>query len=105
MSTRNAEGKPQGVPTKAPAEHEAMQAAYQAHTLAQMLYGQLATSHPWRFPTSPLGMQHRPPDFQPQGWSPYPFGAATAQGCQGPLHYHSVPWGAAWPQMYGPRFW
>jgi hypothetical protein len=54
-----------------------MQMAYRAHTLAQMLYGQLAMTHPWIGPAYPP--------------SPYDF-------LSGP---QMSPWAAQWPPMWG----
>jgi hypothetical protein len=62
MTTKTAGKTPKGQPDIGPAQPD-LQAAYQVHTLAQMLYGQLATTHPWIQPTwptpgvDPLAMQ------------------------------------------------
>jgi hypothetical protein len=45
---------------------EEVQAAYQCHTLAQILYGRIAATHPWllqapRAPWWPTGAVHVPP--------------------------------------------
>lgn len=39
-------GRPQEQPDSGPAQQD-LQAAYQVHTLAHMLYGQLAAAYPW----------------------------------------------------------
>lgn len=60
---------------------EEIQTAYQVHTLAQMLYGHLATTQPWAAPTSVHGgyepmMTHPTPPIM-HGWPGmwgYPYG-------------------------------
>ena len=53
--TKNTGKAPQAGPSIGPTEQE-LQAAYQVHTLAQMLYGQLAMTHPWIASMPPTGM-------------------------------------------------
>ena len=51
--TNKATGKEQAPPVRTDAvAPEDLRTAYQVHTLAQVLYGHLATSHPW-FSTAP----------------------------------------------------
>jgi hypothetical protein len=46
----------QGTPTA-----EDLRTAYEIHTLAQMVYGQLAATHPWMATqTWPMGTMHHP---------------------------------------------
>jgi hypothetical protein len=76
MTTKTT-GKPPQQPQRAAPSQQVMQQAYQAHTLAQMLYGQLAMSQPW------IGQVHTPPSYEP--WT-------------GPQF---VPWAAPWPPVWG----
>jgi hypothetical protein len=46
MTTKSPDKQAAG-PEKARPPQESMQAAYQVHTLAQMLYGQLPVANPW----------------------------------------------------------
>ncbi|MGD8277859.1 MAG: hypothetical protein PVH00_07525 [Gemmatimonadota bacterium] len=62
---------------KAPTQEE-MRTAYEAHTLAQMLYGRMAGVQPWMAQTSwGPELPHAPASSQPfppaQGFTPYPF--------------------------------
>lgn len=50
MTTKTA-GRKQGA---APTIPEDVQAAYQAHTLAQILYGQITAAYPFAMPTAPV---------------------------------------------------
>jgi hypothetical protein len=50
---------------------EEVQAAYQCHTLAQILYGRIAATHPWlleapRAPSWPMGAIPVPPWMRPR---------------------------------------
>ena len=85
--------QPQSADAKPPTAEE-MQTAYRAHTLAQLLYGRVAATHPWIAPTvwvpelsamhpGPAGFQGVPgvPDFQAgAGFPGYP-------GMTGPQAY------------------
>lgn len=100
MTTKTAGKTPKGEPEVGPTQPE-LQAAYQIHTLAQMLYGQLATAHPWMQPTWPTAtvdpLVGQPPMswHQPhwtQGWHGYGFNPMSQFGPMGhpfpgPAHF------------------
>lgn len=48
---------------------EVLQAAYQIHTLTQLMYGELAATRPWLMPTMPTA-QMAPPAVQANPWMP-----------------------------------
>lgn len=78
-------GRPQpGKPDVGPTQQD-LQTAYQVHTLAQMLYGRLATVHPWIAPTPPTGMVD-------------PMMSPMMAPMMGPT---AVPWVQGWPATYG----
>ena len=68
-----------------PSQNELL-AAYQAHTLAQMLYGQFLITHPW------IGQAYGPPQGEPWG-----VGVTPWAGFPPPL------WGAGPVPIPGPR--
>ena len=82
--TNKATGKEQAPPLRADAPGpEDLRTAYQVHTLAQMLYGHLATSHPWVSATpsswgyDPLRTPYVAPTPVTQAWPGawgYPYG-------------------------------
>lgn len=67
---------PEERPSAGPSPEE-MQAAYQAHTLAQMLYGQLVTTHPWVATAPPV------------------------RGIDPMAGYQTAPWLQSYPGMWG----
>ena len=87
-------GRPQpGKPDVGPTQQD-LQTAYQIHTLAQMLYGRLATAQPWVGPTPPMGMID--PTMGPT-MSP------TMSPVMGPMMGPTgIPWAQAWPTWGGP---
>jgi hypothetical protein len=101
MVTKNKQDEPR---TEAPTG-DALQAACQAHTLVQMVYGRLAGAHPWMpYAANPYALQ-----------SPYPMPGPYMQG---PYAVPGVPpapspWMANWeagfplppaPQGFAPYF-
>lgn len=67
-------------PPKVEPSRQDLQAVYQAHTLAQYVYGQLGANHPWMFqgPTTQID----------------------------PLRsYHGAPWSPVWTQFTGYPTW
>ena len=82
MTTKTPEKKePAAGQTHFRPPQEDMQTAYQIHTLAQMLYGQISTPHPW------TGFAHPASGFDPR-------------------HVHgAVPGMANWSGMWGAPTW
>lgn len=78
MTTKTTGKPPQAEPNVGPSQQE-LQAAYRVHTLAHMLYGQLATIHPW--------VQHHPP-----------MGAVDPAM----MGYGAMPGFQSWPGTYNP---
>jgi len=76
MTTKHTGKIPEEQQRAAPSQSD-MQLAYQAHTLAQMLYGQLAMTHSW------IGQAQPPLTYEP--WT-------------GPQF---MPWAAQWPPVWG----
>ena len=76
-------GKPQtGTPGSGPSQQD-LQTAYQVHTLAQMLYGQLVPAQPWVQPAPFAGT----PGMVHPGMAPI-----------------AGPWAQGWPMTYGAPF-
>jgi len=76
-------GRPQqGTPVSGPTQQD-LRTAYQVHTLAHMLYGQLASVPPWVNP------------------SPYVGAMGVTPPVMGPT---PVPWAQGWPATYGGPF-
>lgn len=64
--------------TKAKQAPKDLQTAYEIHALAQMVYGQLATTHPWvttymasKVFSEPKGWPPTPVSTSPNGWGGY----------------------------------
>lgn len=95
MTTKtNRPQRPQAKPGPTP---EDLQHAYQTHTLAQVLYGQLTGAgpwmHPWPTPNYP-GTGFTPPFTEGKAWT-----LPTA-----PMTGFGHPYGAGLPHEHGPRF-
>jgi len=80
MTTKSAGKQPPPASFDAPSPDD-LRAVYEVHTLAQMLYGHLATTHPW------LGAQ-------PMGYGSEPFGRPFD-----PRTTHE--WPVSWGYPYG----
>lgn len=71
MTTKTAPKTQHDEPKSVDPSREEIQTAFQVHTLAQMLYGQLAAKHSWTAPTMTAGFEPRmgyPTAPWPQGW-------------------------------------
>ena len=93
---RNEEGT-QAKQPMSPQPQEQMELAYQAHTLAQMLYGHLSVSNPWAACSSvwPASPQMHTPVHWMQGVDPAAGGAGWMGG--------TVPtWPSPQPPVLGP---
>jgi hypothetical protein len=82
MSTKMPNRKLEEAPVVPHVPPDAVQAAYQVHTLAQMLYGQIAATQPWAPWTTPV----------------------SAFAVASPLGFHpGVPqWGSVWGGVTAP---
>jgi hypothetical protein len=99
MTIKTPGRNPQEQPDVGPSQQE-LQAAYQVHTLAHMLYGQLATIYPWTqlqpfMPAPPMAAPMMGPGLFGAGMGPMPtpWTQTQALGHQvGPMGPASYPW-------------
>ena len=79
MTTTKTEGKKADIGTKHDAPTEELQLAYEIHTLAQMIYGEMAMANPWVHPAPPLaGFEPSTPWMAPEApGSAMPWSAPT----------------------------
>jgi hypothetical protein len=92
MTTKTAGKVPKEQPVHGPSQQE-LHAAHQVHTLAQILYGQLAATHPWIQPTYPMGMEPRMPHANAP-WAQTPW--TTPMWGQMPQTYFGQPCQGTW---------
>lgn len=112
---KNAEA---GRPSAAPPQ-EQMQKAYQVHTLAQMLYGQMAGAQPWfTYPGVQAGFLSAPPQGACAGYtapvqqtgfpslhSPGAFGGFAYPGMQAGLTPFAAHGSYVWPPAWNASPW
>jgi hypothetical protein len=84
MTTKNSI-KPESAPV------DATRMAYEAHTLAQMLYGQLLAGYPWMMTGTTTALPHQVPEpfmpFHTPPWRAEPLPPHTAWGQWGHVPY------------------
>ena len=68
MTKTTGKTDPEGQPSAGPSQDE-IRNAYEIHTLAQMLYGQLAMTHPWIATMPPARGFDSVASFQPMPWT------------------------------------
>jgi hypothetical protein len=68
MTKTTGKTDPEGQPSAGPSQDE-IRNAYEIHTLAQMLYGQLAMTHPWIATMPPARGFDPVASFQPTPWT------------------------------------
>lgn len=87
MTTKTPGRNPQEQPEAGPAQRE-LRVAYQVHTLAQMLYGELVAAHPW---------MHGHPAMSLPVTMPAPMGMVAIDPTMAPM---TAPWTARWAAPY-----